>query len=222
MAIKKADSWENSLNAIKVYVFPSAASFWGGLVLAILITISVGLYLSYQSGTLLTTLFGKDVSFETALYLQNEVFSHLQQVSGNEVISRLPIAILWGALGLILYSIIEFSIRFTRGIAEVKRQLGYVNANRTNILKSLSLRILLRFLTLASAIIFMVIFAKLFFPYLWLNLNLGAYSLPDVRSLPYFLKALIVIIICFHVLTVLMRLFAVRPRLLSNYLPSKH
>ncbi len=222
MVIHIHKTWITILQFFKAYTLPSLVSFWTSIILAILIVFAAGLYISFQSGTLLTALLGDNVSFRSALFLQNEVFQAFQQTSENQVINRLPVAILWGSFGLALYILIEFFVSTMRGISDIRKQLDYVNTDKKNFLKFTALRALLRITVLAFGVIFTTAFTKHIFTYIWLNLELGSYSLPALRSIPYFLLAFTVTVLCLHTVLVILRLLTLRPRLFSTYSFGQH
>jgi hypothetical protein len=118
-------------------------------------------------------------------------------------------------IGLVVYFVVEAAARSLGEAAEFKRELGFVNARRQDLLRGVVEATLVRAVAAAAWIIFIDLFFKRIIPYSITAAQASASDLLSLTAILYIALSFCMIVLSLHAQTILLRLMAGRPRLFS-------
>lgn len=193
---------------VKLLLAPSSLS--GVVVMAIMLILSVIVMLGVHYKE---SIFGESFSVASrstnTAYLQ---FAH--KFDSNALLSNVPLMLLWGCVGLIVYLFAVAVYRAFNDAAEIGTELSYVHANRRTQLTEVFVHLVVRVL----ALIGWVFYAKFFMA------TLLPQALASVRSIVVGGESLVMEVInlvggfalgllALHLHVVFLRLLVLKPRL---------
>jgi hypothetical protein len=144
----------------------------------------------------------------------NGVGSHLGK---NVAFNNSILFVLWGAVGLGVYSIVQGLATELRNTDDLLRELTYVHINRKNILREATSRALIRLAAVAGwwILAFMIIIRKII-PYAIASAHDTADNYTSANDWLHTALAIVLCLLSFHGLVILTRLTLLRPRLFGN------
>jgi hypothetical protein len=134
----------------------------------------------------------------------------------NSLQNTWPLLGFWAVIGLVVYFVVEEGIKTFHNADELRKELNYVHARRDLMIKSQAISILIRLAASVVLIFFIETFFKRVIPY---SITAAHASLSDLKSFNaglYVLLSFCMIALSLHLLTLLLRLAAGRPRLFST------
>jgi hypothetical protein len=197
-----------------VYLWPS----W----LSGLVSVTAGLVVVF--GTVTLTIFGNTVQQSLVglhdAYTQNSIIENVQivtnKIASNTAINNLLLFLMWGLVGLVIYSIVENAARGWNGAEKLLHNLAFFRDKRESILENIFARSLLRILALIGWWILMRLTVYHVIPYAIASAHDTAQKLGSVYSWFTTIALGCLVIICVHGLTVLLRLMVLRTRLFDS------
>lgn len=187
-------------------------------------TLAVGTAIAIVGGTILLTHVGSTVQQSLIglhhVYDQSSVGTSVQTVAGNfaqnKYLNEVLLFLLWGSVGIVVYSIVQGIIKEVTGAHRLVRGLNYVHADRNRILTDTALRASLR---LGALFVFWLLIHWLAYkqvPYAIATSHQIAINLSNVSDWKHCLLAGLVIALSIQGLAVLLRLVMLRVRVLSS------
>lgn len=140
-------------------------------------------------------------------------------LDSNRVISNLPLLLFWILVGFVVYLCAINLYGLLREAADLRKELtGNVNNGRAVVIKEVLERLAIRIVVLAVTVPYILVFFHRVVPYA-VALSLAASNqLTKLQGTEYVFLALLLIVGGLHVFVILLRLLALRPRLLSRAL----
>ena len=132
--------------------------------------------------------------------------------SSNVLISDIPLFIFWAGVGLVVYSFTTNIFGALRNVAELGAQLGYVNANRRELVTAALEHLLIRATVLVAWLLFMRYTAHVLLPYVIAVAHAGLGNIPTITAAGYMLWGIFLLAVCLHLHTILLRLLLLKPR----------
>lgn len=141
-----------------------------------------------------------------------------QHLSSNTVFNNGILFILWGSVGLVVYSIVQGAANELKNTDELLHEMSYMHIDRHEALHDAILRGLIRFAALAAWWVLAWFMLHKIFPYAIASAHLTAYKLSSVSDWLRTLLGFGLCVLSIHCLIVFLRLIVLRPRLIGNSL----
>ncbi|HSW79947.1 MAG TPA: hypothetical protein VLG47_04170 [Candidatus Saccharimonadales bacterium] len=175
-------------------------------------------------GTVLLTHVGSDVqqsllglhNVYTTSSLGTSVHTVGNNFGQNQFLNNTLLFILWGTVGLVVYSIVQGALNELKEADKLLKELNYVHAKRNEIIKNVALRAAIR---LGALIFWWFILRLLIFmivPYAIAAAHISSANLTVPNDWLWSLIAGFACMIGLHILIVLTRLIFLRPRLFGE------
>lgn len=139
--------------------------------------------------------------------ISNNTESLNDRISGNTLISNIPLLILWGGVGVIAYSFTMKIFGSLQRAINLHDELDYVHADRQKLLKDAGKQLVIRLLLLAVWLAYISLTLHILLPYVIASAYAGS---------GYILWALLIAIVTLHIHVVMLRLISLRPRLFGD------
>ncbi len=196
----------------KILLMPSVLSFFVSLALAIGLVAATVFGSHYRSSDTRLQLL-KYLHSSNGLSVQNAQHA----LDSNRLISNLPLLLFWILVGLIVYLCAINLFGLVREAADLRQELtDNVNAGRSSVIREVVEKLAIRIVVLAVTVPYILVFFHRALPYA-VALSLAASNqLTKLQGIECIMLALVLIIVCVHVFVILLRLLALRPRLLSR------
>jgi hypothetical protein len=133
----------------------------------------------------------------------------------NSLQNTWPLLGFWMIVGLIVYFVVEAAVRGLNQVAEFRRELGYVNADKDFLVREAIEIVAIRLLAAAFWLFFIELFFKRIIPYSILAGHASAAAPGSAVSFLYALLSFTMIALSLHLQTIFLRLVAGRSRLFS-------
>ncbi len=133
-------------------------------------------------------------------------------LSANQLISDIPLLILWGGVGLLVYSLIMKIIETFSSAVNFKRKLQYVHTDRHQLVNQTFLRLAIRILVFVAWLLYIRFTIHVLVPYVIALAYAGSGGLGLFESGGYLLGAAVLMILGIHLHTVMLRLMLLKPR----------
>ena len=196
----------------KVLLQPS----WLSASFCVLIGLAVGfgtvILTNYQSSSLRIELANTQLSAPTRYRVLTS------QLEANSFISNLPLLLFWTLVGLVVYLFVANIFAGIRNTAELHSELGYVNANRHELLMGAAKHLLFRLAVLMVWIAYFIFFMNHILPYCVASALAGTNDIGSLHGDLYVLLAIATITIAIHLHIIFLRLLLLRPRVFSSAL----
>lgn len=147
----------------------------------------------------------------------NTVVQPLESIFNSKAWSDAAIVVLWGFIGLLVYSLLEFIVEIAQDWREATRDARFTTSGsvpRTHI-KEFLFRLFWRVTVVASALVLIVLLQPLLM-YTFRTVHQLVLGLPLVTALKQLAYALAIITLIEHCCLVLLRLFTFRTRLFGD------
>ena len=182
--------------------------------------------LCFVAGTILLAHFGSGAQQSLlglhSVYSQSSVAASADTVgehlSGNTLFNNGILFILWGSVGLMVYSVVQGVAKEFQNTDDLIHELHYVHVDRHKVLREVEIRSAIRFITLAVWWVLAWAILHKVIPYAIASAHVNAYHLRDVKAWLRTLLGFALCLISIHGLVVGVRLMALRPRLFGNSL----
>lgn len=139
-----------------------------------------------------------------------------QEVTGNVLVSNLPLLVFWAGVGMIVYSFIIALGDIFRNVVELKEEMHYVHANRKSLLGQAILHLVLRAIFLTIWVIYVQYSIHILLPYVIALAYAGSGDIGLIYNMTYLAGAVVIAAISLHLHTVLLRLLLLKPRLFGQ------
>lgn len=141
-----------------------------------------------------------------------------QHLSSNVIFNNGILFVLWGSVGLVVYSVIQGIVTELTHTDDILHEMSYIHADRGKILYDAVLKAIIRFVALAAWWLLGWIMLHKIFPYAIASAHLTTYNFGNVQDSLHTLLGFCLCLLSIHGLTVLLRLIVLRPRLIGNVL----
>ncbi len=121
--------------------------------------------------------------------------------------------IFWYLVGLVLYALGTALYNTFQRVRNVKRDIGYVHAEPSYIIRDISLELFRQLISFILWILLMLITVRIFIPYTFGAIHISNEYLPAVEAIGLLIVTTLGIALCLHLHLILLRLFLGRPRL---------
>lgn len=196
-------SWSSGIFALFVSIGIIGGSFFLTLVGNVALQGWLGLFDAYQSSSVGVT---------------NAVVE--QHLSANTTFNTAVMLILWGSIGLVVYSIAHSTIRrlakALKTSDELLHEFNYINITPQSIILELILRAFIRLAALAGWWGLAWLILHIVFPFAIVEGHNAAQNLTGLTSWAHALSAFIVCLISIHGLAILSRLALLHERIFGN------
>jgi len=197
----------------KDLVLPSWLSGFLSVTISVLL-IGLTVALTHFGDTVRQSLLGlQHVSTQSSIGTKAIMVS--DNFAGNAALNNILIFLLWGSVGLMVFSIVRGLLAEIRRANSVIQELNYVNADRRNILHDAFIREVIK---IVAFILFWVLLRYAIY-------TIAPYTIAVARTLavqptvlPTWWRIVYAALLCvltLHILTVLLRLMFLRPRIFS-------
>jgi hypothetical protein len=199
---------------IAVLLSPS----WSSGILTVLITLLVvggTILLAHIGGATQQSLLGLHTVYRHSSIgtSTNTVGKHL---SSNTIFNNGILFVLWGSVGLVVYSVVQGMANELKNTDDLLRELKYVHIDRHKVVFEAVLRGVIRFAALAAWWILAWLMLHKIFPYAIATAHISAYNLANTQDWFRTVLSLVYCLLSIHALIVLVRLIVLRPRLTGN------
>ncbi|HEX7632840.1 MAG TPA: hypothetical protein VF401_00785, partial [Candidatus Saccharimonadales bacterium] len=137
-------------------------------------------------------------------------------VTSNALISDIPLILLWGGIGLIVYWCTMSLIRAYRSVGELEMELNYVHANRQELIHQTVWTVLVRIVVLLSWFLYLQATVHLLIPYAVAIGYAASGANGVILGAAYMAWGVGLLSVVLHIHVVLLRLLFLRPRLFGN------
>jgi hypothetical protein len=134
------------------------------------------------------------------------------QQNTADAVAAIQLFIFWCAVGTVLYLIASAIFRTVQSASQTRQRLTYINMNRGAFLRSLYLKLLLRFVSLATWVGYALLSLKIIAPYVLGAIHIADEHFPSLGAVVLLMGAILCLFLAFHLHVVLLRLFLARPR----------
>jgi hypothetical protein len=141
---------------------------------------------------------------------------HLLRLSSSDGGDKLSLVLLfafWACVGLVVYYLVVGLARGIAEISEIGRELGYVNTSRWALITGVAGRLGVRVLATAGLFVALALLLKFAIPFAISVVEAGSMQ---VSSAVGIVLATLVVLVTAHLVVVMARLAALRPRLFST------
>jgi hypothetical protein len=205
------------LKNIKALLQPTLASFAIALVLSVL-AVGSGLWFSdLRSGVLFNTLaFGSNAPAGTITTTQTTLAQFNDRVFGNPLLNKILFYSVWLFIGCLVYMVVTAIISFGSESVETVEELNYIHARRAQLERVFLSRLTIRIAAIGLEIAYCVAFVKLILPYSIYAVHVAINQTYLLNSVLYIAGATVALLIGWHIHVVLLRLIALRTRLITT------
>lgn len=209
MSIRSETAGNSKL--LGVFLLPSWMS---GLIAALAGILVIGgtVLLTHAGSTLHQGLLGLHLAYQQSSGAQTVSNTFAQNNSLNNVL----LFVLWGAVGLVIYSIVQNMVHEFSSADELVHELHYVHADRRKILRAVGLRATVRLGALLAWWLLVRFMVYKLVPYDIAAARLSALHLTNVSDWARSVLGGAVCMLGVHGLTILLRLLVLRPRLFGG------
>jgi len=155
-------------------------------------------------------------------YQAKQIAGTYQTVGGalsqNAFIGNLPLLIFWSLVGAVIYLFAANIFVAINNTAELRNELGYVNVNRRELLRTAIIHLCVRLVVAGVWVVYALFFFHHVLPYYTALSIAGSAQVGGPQDVGYALLAIIVMSIAIHLHVILLRLFLVRPRIFTRAL----
>jgi len=140
-----------------------------------------------------------------------------QTLDRNVFISNLPLLLFWCLVGFVVYMFAANVVSAVQQAAEFRQELDhYANLNRRQMIRYALEKLAIRLAVLVLWVPYILMFFGRIVPYVIASALASSPQVASPSGLSYAILAIVVGFVTIHVHVVLLRLLALRPRLLSN------
>lgn len=208
------NSTAGTLRLVGFLVTPS----WSSSILTLVISLCV------VAGTILLTHYGSGAQQSLlglhSVYSKSSVGTGTnivgQHLSSNALFNNAVLFVLWGSVGLMVYSVVQGIAKEFKNTGDLLHELNYVHVDRHKVLGDAATRAMVRFAALAVWWLLGWTILHKIFPYAIATAHVTAYHLSDVSSWLHTLLGFGLCVVSMHGLIVCLRLMILRPRLTGN------
>lgn len=206
----------NRLQLLGRYIKPSLLSLTLCVGLSLALVAATALSFGAKSGSLYEFILGAEASAGTIGSLQETFTRFTFELSASKMLAVSSTFLFWSAVGLVAYSLCEFLIIFVQDSIRVREELGYVNAGRRHLMRNLGGRMLARFFVGLWTVLLGAFFVQIIWPYCVASIHIASFGEQSLASSSFLLLAIGLLALSLHAITILMRMFFLRPRLFSG------
>lgn len=138
------------------------------------------------------------------------------RIAQNRLLSSSPLFIFWSLVGLVCYSFVMTLLRGVDNATHVAQEFGYVHSVRSKLVKDIALRTAIRVSALVAWVFLFHFLLYTLIPYTIATAQLSATNAGNWAAWGRGLLAVGGLVCGLHVLTVLLRLMVLRPRLIHS------
>lgn len=196
-----------------------APSWLSGLIVIVVGVFILGgtITLTHLGGAVQQSLLGLGQAYQQTS-IGGSVHAVGTKISSNPILNNSLLFILWGTVGLVVYSIAQSAVNEIRNTNELFHELDYVHANRNGMVRDIVLRGVIR----AGALIAWAVLARYtiytFIPYAIAATHNTALRLTSMHDWERSLLTTLGCMLSVHFLAVLLRLAMMRTRLFGSSL----
>jgi hypothetical protein len=136
---------------------------------------------------------------------------------GGSPFNTVLLFLFWAGIGLVVYFIVIGFVQMISEIRELEQEMNYVHTNRRSALLNYLERLVARCIGLGLLFITAAIYLKLLLPFVLSALSVAEFTLSDLLASCF---AILFLLIVTHLLAVLLRVVALRPRLFTAEIES--
>lgn|GEM_PF-1266804 len=201
----------------KLFVILLNPSWLSGLVaaiasLAVMMTTVIALHFPGSSLQLLLD----DHKGSAAPSLSTGSLTVSNNFSSNQLISDIPLFVLWGCVGLLVYSLIISIANALGGVGELMVELNFTHVRRWRLLGQELSRLLIRIVVLVGWVLFTEITIHTILPYVIALTQFASGAVGIVNTVLDTFLAFVVLTVCLHLHVILLRLLMLKPRLFGQ------
>lgn len=175
-------------------------------------------------GTIVLSHVGTDVQQSLLglhnVYSESSVGTNVHTIGNNfgrnQLLNNSLLFILWGSVGLVVYSIVQGALNELKQADKLLHELNYVHANRQTIVRNVALRAAIRLGALLTWWFVLRFLIYMLMPYAIATAHTSAANLTVPSDWAWSLLAGFALAVGLHVLVVLTRLVFLRPRLFGE------
>lgn len=194
-----------------VFLSPSWLSGLIAVLAGVLVVIGT-VVLTHVSGTLQQGLLGLHLAYQQSSGAQTVSNTFAQNTTLNNVL----LFVLWGAVGLAVYSIVQNVVQELSSADELMHELEYARTNRRDILRAVALRAVIRLGALIAWWLLVRFMIFKLIPYDIASARLSALHLTSASDWTRSILGGTVCMLGVQGLAILLRLLVLRPRLFGN------
>lgn len=131
---------------------------------------------------------------------------------GSSPFNAVLLFLFWAGVGLVIYFMVVGTVQALREYRELEQQMNFVHTDRRTILRNFGERFAARFLGLVLTFVMAALYLKIVVPYALTTVEAARF---DVVGIVTTIVAVIILLLAVHVLAVLLRIVALRPRLFT-------
>jgi L-cystine uptake protein TcyP (sodium:dicarboxylate symporter family) len=159
----------------------------------------------------------KDFQLLTVLQASDSTGAHSQAISDNfsssSLVSDVPLFIFWAGVGVVAYAFTIAIINALQSAAFMQEELGYLHADRQKLLRYAAERLGVRLVALVAWFVYLNYTVHRLVPYAMAVAYAGTTESNWLKGGVLIFGSTLMLIIVFHLHTILLRLIALRPRL---------
>jgi hypothetical protein len=208
--------WLSQINENRPELAVLTPSWLSGLIavtIALVVVAMTVIGLHYRSS---------DFQLLRAAQVENQAISYNYQAvnnsfSSNTLLSDLPLLVLWGGVGLVVYSLTMRIVGSYSRAMEFRQELDYVHADRQALIRSAITRALIRLLVLIAWFLYLQFTVHVLLPYVIALAYAGSGSL-DLnlwQETFYLIAGVVLLALTIHLHTVALRLALLKTRVLE-------
>lgn len=179
-------------------------------------TLAIGSTLLLIGSALVSRLYWSDgwiaSSLQTISESNNYIFAG-RTGSGDSTINAVLLFLFWACVGLAVYFLAMGVVRAASELGQLEREVNYVHSDRRAVMRTFVGRMLIRLLSLAMLFAVASLYVKIALPY---ALSVARSAKPTIASGLEVVLGGIFLILILHVVAVVLRAIALRPRLFSD------
>lgn len=183
--------------------------------LGAVILISAGTFVKYGKVSFYNLLLGSDTSPDLINKTHEIISEFYQLVFGNSTLNKILFFVFWMLIGLVVYFFIMSTSHTISEADEAVHELNYIHVRRQQFIHSLEIKLALKTAVVIGAIVYSIVFVKLFFPFALACIKIATGSITELNGIKYGLIGIVGLSISLHVYVILSRLFLQRLRVFS-------
>lgn len=133
--------------------------------------------------------------------------------SGDSPINKILLFAFWAAVGLAVYFLAVGIVRAIGEVHELEEESGYLHSDRRAIMHTFVTRLLIRLGALVLLLVVIWLYLQRVLPYVLSTTKLAGVT---ARSILSYVVGFLLLIVMAHIITMLLRALALRPRLFSD------
>ena len=201
----------------KLFIILLTPSWLSGLVavvasLAVMVTTVMALHFPGSSLQLLLD----DHKGNTSPSLSTGSLAVSNNFSSNQLINDIPLFVLWGCVGLLVYSLIISTANTLGGAGELMAELNFTHVKRWRLLGQELGRLLIRVIVLVGWVLFTEITVHTILPYVIALTQFASSAVGVMNTVLDAALAFVVLTACLHLHVILLRLLMLKPRLFGQ------